>query len=223
MRLFALLALFAAGCLDDVVPGHPEPPDMRAPRPDMVAPGQMGANESPDMAAPGFSLRINVDGPAWTGVTLPGEWAADPGVPGGVCGDNIGGGNTGEINGTEDDPLYQGEVYGNPVTCAVGGGTIPPGTYTVTLHFAEIYWGPGCPGGGDGLGARVFDIALEGNTVLQNFDIFSEGGCAASTTDLTGKPVAKSFTVAINDGTLDISMPATVDNGKISAIEITSN
>src|SRR6478736_1898068 len=128
MRLLAVLALMTAGCLNDVVPGYPGKPDMAAAPHDMAPPADMAAPAAtPDLAAPSFALRINVAGPAYNGVTLAGMWAADPGVPGGVCGDQLGGGNAGEINGTDDDPLFQGEVFGNPVTCAVGGGTIPPG------------------------------------------------------------------------------------------------
>ncbi|MCH7708758.1 MAG: hypothetical protein IH884_09710 [Myxococcales bacterium] len=49
------------------------------------------------------------------------------------------------MDGTSDDALFQGEVWGNPVVCAAGGGTLDPGEYEVSLYFAEIYFGPGCP------------------------------------------------------------------------------
>ena len=52
--------------------------------------------------------------------------------------------------------------FGNPLVCAVGGGALPAGRYQVNLYFAEIYWGPGCPGGGPGPGSRVFDVRIEG-------------------------------------------------------------
>jgi hypothetical protein len=99
---------------------------------------------------------------------------------------------------------------------------LPAGKYTVTLLFAEIYWGPGCPGGGAGTGARVFDIVLEGTKVLEKVDLFALGHCAASTSDSKGKPVVKSFDVRVDDGTLDIALPASVNFGKISAIQIVS-
>jgi hypothetical protein len=161
-------------------------------------------------------IRINVNGPSIVGVDHPGTWAADPGM-GGVCGPMPSfRGNA--VNGTVDDALFQGYVFGNPVVCSVG--PLVPGTYRVRLYFAEVYFGPGCPGGGAGTGARVFDIALEGTTVLQGFDIFKEGGCAMSTTVLTGMPVVKEFLVATTDGTIDLSMPASVNNALISAIEV---
>ena len=163
-------------------------------------------------------LRINLNGAALSGVDHPGLWAADPGV-GGVCGPNEFT-NPVAINGTVDDGLFQGEVWGNPLTCAVGAGALPPGEYDVRLYFAEIYYGPGCLSPTGGVGSRVFDVVLEGQTVLSSFDIFAEGGCAASTSDPTSAPVVKTFTLPILDGTLDISMPALADNGNLTAIEI---
>ena len=72
------------------------------------------------------------------------------------------------------------------------------------------------------MGARVFDIQLEGATVASNVDIYSEGGCAAGL-EAMAHPVIKHFTVNITDGTLNITLPAQVNNGKISAIEVLSN
>ena len=81
----------------------------------------------------------------------------DPGV-GGVCGPNVST-NSNPINGTHDDPLFQGEVWGH-VVCQVDhyGQPLLPGQYRVNLYFAEIWWGPGCPAGSGGVGDRVFDI-----------------------------------------------------------------
>ncbi len=78
----------------------------------------------------------------------------------------------------------------------------------MNLLFAEIFFGPGCSGGGPGTGARVFDIELEGAPMEAGFDIFAEGGCAASTTDPTTVPVVRSYQIAILDGSLDILLPA---------------
>jgi hypothetical protein len=166
-------------------------------------------------------VRIHVNGAAFSGGSdYPGSWAADPGV-GGVC-NGVPYSTTVAIRGTSDDALFQTEMAGAsgnaPLTCAVHG--LPAGQYTVTLLFAEIYFGPGCPGGGGGNGARVFDIVLEGNTVAADVDLFALGRCAASTSDKKGKPVVRSFDVQVDDGTLDIALPASVDHGKISAIQV---
>jgi hypothetical protein len=165
-------------------------------------------------------VRINVNGPQHEGIDFPGTWAADPGR-GGVCGPDVYT-NASAIHGTQDDVLFQGEVWGNPVVCRVDnhGQLLPPGEYLVNLYFAEIYWGPGCPGAGSGVGSRVFDIRLEGQTALAGADVYAEAGCAASTTDSNAFPVVKSFVVPIQDGALDIELPAAFNNPKISAIEI---
>ena len=62
--------------------------------------------------------------------------------------------------------VYQTERYGNFTY------TIPhlvPGTpYIVRLDFAEIYW--------DAPGQRLFNVLINGNPVLTNFDIFATAG-----------------------------------------------
>jgi hypothetical protein len=195
-------------------------PDGRAPAPDARPPApDVPPDTAPPDVPPPVAIRINVNGGSYTGIDHPGRWAADPGV-GGVCGP-LAYQNDAPIHGTQDGPLFAREMFGSPLVCAVGGGKLPPGKYRVNLYFAEIYWGPGCPGAGTGTGSRIFDIRLEGNLVLSNLDLFSEGGCAASTSG-TGKPIVKRFSVSIDDGTLNLRLEAHRDNGKISAIEILS-
>jgi hypothetical protein len=157
------------------------------------------------------ALRININGPDHDGIDFPGTWLGDPGVPGGLCVTSTFSNNSLDIQGS-DDPLFQGEVYGNPVSCQI---PVQVGNYLVNLYFAEIYLGPGCISGTDGTGQRVFDIALESATVLTGVDLFAEAGC--------GVPVVKGFDVSVQDGFLDIDLvnsTATVFNPKISAIEI---
>ena len=108
---------------------------------------------------------------------------------------------------TVDDVLYQTERYGNLVY------QIPlqdPGDYTVKLHFAEIYHGVEIPGG---KGDRIFDVSLEGTSVLTDFDILDEVAPATA--------LIKEFPkVAINDGLLNIGFSGTTGNPKVSAIEL---
>jgi hypothetical protein len=193
---------------------RPPPPPADAAPPDLLP-----DRPQPDLPPP-VEIRIAVNGPAHVGVGYPGRWAADPGV-GGICSPTPFS-NDAPIHNTQDGPLFHREMFGSPLVCAVGGGKLPPGRYQVNLYFAEIYWGPGCPAGGPGTGARVFDIRLEGNVVLSNLDIFREAGCAASTTNDSGHPIVKRFTIPITDGTLDLRFDARQDNAKLSAIEILS-
>jgi hypothetical protein len=118
--------------------------------------GSIVPEGSPPEAGPPLVGRWNIDGPTYVGVEYPGTWIAAP-VPG-ICGPYPSE-PVGPLHGTSDTPLFEGEVYGNPAICAAGSG-LAPGMYRVSLLFAEIYWGPGCPGGG-GVGSRVFDIVLE--------------------------------------------------------------
>jgi hypothetical protein len=193
------------------------PPDRSIDRPVDLPPDR--PPDRPPDTPPAVTLRININGPAHSGQDFPGAWGADPGL-GGVCGPSVYG-NPMPIAGTRDDSLFQGESFGSPLVCAVGGGALPPGRYQVNLYFAEIYWGPGCPGGGPGPGSRLFDVRIEGTVVEGSVDLFREAGCAASPMG-NGRPVVKRYTAAINDGTLDLRFEAQVDNAKISAIEVLS-
>ncbi|MDF7813762.1 malectin domain-containing carbohydrate-binding protein [Hymenobacter sp. YC55] len=110
------------------------------------------------------------------------------------------------IAGTEDDALYQSERYGNFVYHL----PVPNGTYTVKLHFAELYW--------NAAGQRVFDVAAEGTTVLSAYDIVRKVGPLTATTE--------SFSVTVTDGVLSLAFASGVtgvDQAKVSAIEVLSN
>ncbi len=82
---------------------------------------------------------------------------------------------------------------------------VPAGDLEVRLYFAETYTGTQAPG------ARVFDVKLEGTTVLSSYDVFAEVG------GYTG--VVKSFPVQ-SDGNVDIDFAHLVQNPTIKAIEI---
>jgi hypothetical protein len=75
------------------------------------------------------------------------------------------------VEGTADPVLYSKERYGN-FSYAI---PVDSGKYSVTLHFAETYWGLDNPGGG-GVGTRVFDVFCNGLALLRNFDIYKEAG-----------------------------------------------
>lgn len=115
-----------------------------------------------------------------------------------------------EINNTDMDELYHTERYGADFGYAV---ELENGTYKVILHFVEIYWGaPTGNGSTGGLGDRVFDVSLEGVVVKNDYDIFADVGALIATQE--------EFEVTLTDGMLNIDFLASVDNAKISAIEI---
>jgi hypothetical protein len=116
---------------------------------------------------------------------------------------------TAGINGTTDDAIYQTERYSNSFGYAfpVSSGL----QYKVVLHFAEIYF--------TSAGQRKFDVSIEGNKVLDNYDIFAKVG------SLTAK--TETFTVSVADDALNINFSSLAadggaDNAKISAIEVYS-
>jgi hypothetical protein len=95
--------------------------------------------------------------------------------------------------------LYQAQRYG-PMTYTVPGFT-PSAAYTVRLHFAEQYFGAN--GRAGGVGSRKFNVAINGKTVLSNYDVYAAAGAAnkavvvdePSTADASG-----TFTIAVTNG-----------------------
>ncbi len=87
----------------------------------------------------------------------------------------------------------------------------PDGEYLVELFFAEPWYGTG--GGLDCKGWRLFDVALNDNVVLKDFDIWREVG--------HDKAIKKTFLVKSTNGKITISFP-NVKAGEaiISAIAI---
>jgi hypothetical protein len=79
-----------------------------------------------------------------------------------------------ELQGVEDAPLYRSQRYGN-FTYAIP--VAENGRYTLRLRFCERQFGPGRSGGG-GEGSRIFDVLLNGRTLLGNFDVYKEAGSA---------------------------------------------
>jgi hypothetical protein len=76
------------------------------------------------------------------------------------------------ITGSGDAGIHQSERFGN-FSYAIP--VARDGRYNVSLSFCEQRFGPGRPGGG-GAGSRVFDVSLNGRTLLGEFDMFKESG-----------------------------------------------
>jgi len=111
--------------------------------------------------------------------------------------------STANILGTSDDVLYKTERYGNfsyniPVSSI--------GLYEVKLHFSEVW------SGGQSVGARKFNVDVEGARFLTNYDIYAKvGGFAA---------VIETYNAVVDDGVLNIVFTSVVNNAKVSAISI---
>jgi mannose/cellobiose epimerase-like protein (N-acyl-D-glucosamine 2-epimerase family) len=102
--------------------------------------------------------------------------------------------------------VYQAERYGT-TTYTLPNLTIG-GSYTVRLHFAELYW--------TATGKRTFTIAINGTTVLSNFDIYAITGARY-------KAVVREFNATANaSGQMVIKFTTVTDNATIEGIEVIS-
>ena len=81
---------------------------------------------------------------------------------------------TNTITNTPDPTLYKTSRYGASFSYAISA---PAGTYSVTLKFAEPVW--------SAKGKRVFNVAINGTTVLSKFDIFAAAGAEFKAVDET--------------------------------------
>ncbi|MEE6273726.1 malectin domain-containing carbohydrate-binding protein [Georgenia sp. MJ206] len=155
------------------------------------------------------AIRINAGGGA---VTTTGgiQWAADTAFAGGKTYTNAA---VTAIAGTTDDALYLTERSSTTNLGTFGYDIdVAGGEYLVRLHFAEIYHGA-TGGGSGGTGKRVFSVNLEGGPAeVTNLDL------NAVVAPMTAHVVER--TVTVTDGNLDIDFSATVNQPKVSAIEV---
>ncbi len=134
-------------------------------------------------------------------------WERDRFFSGGSCVAPVTGGwHPSDIHGTDDAPLYAAHRFFDLPRAGLLGYRIPvpSGRYRVTLHFAEIWTSQ--------VGFRVFDVRIEGKTVIADHDLVRVVGFA--------RPDAQRFEVEVADGLLDIEFVPKSERPMISAIEI---
>ena len=105
-----------------------------------------------------------------------------------------------------DPVLYRSERAGTRFSYAL---PVSNGSYSLVLHFAEFYWTQP--------GQRVFDVAVEGQKRLTQYDIIKKVGPFAATTE--------TLPVTVTDGVLNLDFSALFSEGgrdqaKINAIEV---
>lgn len=112
--------------------------------------------------------------------------------------------NVSGVTNAAPQAVYQSERYGN-VTYTLPS-LVAGARYTVRLHFAELFQ--------TASGKRVFNVAINGTTVLTNFDIFATAGAAF-------KAVVRDFTAtATSAGQIVIKTTTVTDNATIEGFEI---
>jgi hypothetical protein len=148
-------------------------------------------------------LDINTGGYATGGTP---NWVEDEYSTGGQWAGYSGGTiNTALVPNPAPQYVYQTNRYGT-FNYDIPGFT-PGSTYIVDLHFAETYW--------SSPGQRQFNVALNGKTVLTNFDIVGVAGGA-------WRAVVESFlATADTNGFIHLAFtPGNADNPQINGIEI---
>jgi hypothetical protein len=159
----------------------------------------VGALCYPVVAQVQSPIRVRCGGPSYTDAS--GQvWQADYGF-------NVG---TPKIirektSNTSDPALYQTARWnGNSAVPLVYAFQVPNGSYHVNLYLAEAVLLR--------IGARVFDVKMQGSMVFPHLDIFREAGANAS--------LVKGAQVTVSNGTLSIEFDNVTDYAKVNAIEI---
>jgi hypothetical protein len=146
--------------------------------------------------------RVNAGGPAYVD-GAGNSWQTDTGL----VTDGLLTSNSHDFAGTQDDALYQTQRY-NWVAAETMRFDLPvaAGGVVVNLHFGEGYEGI------TGAGQRVFDVRIEGDTVLAGYDIYGDVGPQAA--------VVKTFSADVQDGSLTITFMHQGGAPTIAAIEV---
>ncbi len=134
-----------------------------------------------------------------------GSYIADADFSGGNTASTTATINTANVPTAAPQAVYQSERWG-PSTYTIPGLTAGK-QYTVSLQFAEIYW--------TAVGQRQFNVIINGNQVLTNFDIIAA----------TGGPdiaIQENFSATANSsGQIVIQFTnGAADQAKISGIEV---
>ena len=157
------------------------------------------AEASAAPAAPAFQpLQINAGGGA------SGTFAADADASGGTTSSTTAAIDISGVTSPAPQAVYQSERYGN--FRYVLPSLTPGASYTLRLHFAEIYW--------SAAGQRVFNVSVNGSPALTNFDIFAAAG---------GKNKAVVETVPVTadaTGKITVTFTTVKDNAKVSGLEL---
>jgi hypothetical protein len=135
-----------------------------------------------------------------------GSFVVDQGYNGGASGTTSALVSTTGVAEAAPEAVYQSQRYGD--FTYVFASLTPGATYTVRIHFAEIYFTAA-----GSAGKRVFNVLLNDKVVLAAYDIYADVGAL--------KAVVKTFSVqADSRGKIRIYFESLVDNAATSGIEV---
>ena len=113
-----------------------------------------------------------------------------------------------DISNTNDAGLYRQQMWGQPGPIGTWRG-LAPGKIAVRLYLADSYQ--------NAAGQRLFDVAINGETVARNLDIFAKAGGK-------NRALVETFTVDAPDGKVRLSVPRVeADNATLAAVELTDS
>ena len=140
-----------------------------------------------------------------SGGSAAGSFAADEDFSGGAEANFANTIDTSAVSNPAPAAVYQTERYG--ISTYTIPGLTSGKSYVVRLHFAEIYWKQA--------GQRIFNVSINGTTVLSNFDIIATAGAA-------NKAIVETYAATANSsGQIVIALTnGPADQAKISGIEV---
>jgi hypothetical protein len=121
------------------------------------------------------------------------------------------GGATGFVANTISGICAQGQsLFQHEHFSTDSGGVLyefdcPEGIYEITLLNSETFW--------NGPGQRQFNVTIQGQQVLTNFDIYAAGGGM-------NLPITNIFTTAVSNSQLKVLFLPVVDNTRISGLQV---
>ena len=143
-------------------------------------------------------VRINCGGPSYKNYLADQPWG--PAVEYGYI-DGTLYSNTETFPSSTDPVVFNSELNGAAKYLV----RIPNGTYTIILMMAENYF--------TSAGQRIFSIAVQGNVIEQNLDLFAKVG--------TSKPFQKAVqNVVVTEGVLDIHFMNGINTSLLNGIQI---
>ncbi len=204
---FIIFDLAMGGGFPNGVAGHTTPTSATASGASMLidyvrvfTAGSGGVTPTPTATSvPGSgSVQINSGGSAVA------PFVADADFTGGTAVTTANTITTSGVTNPAPQAVYQSNRYGT-FSYAIPGLTAGH-TYIVRLHFAETYW--------TAAGQRTFNVSINGQQVLTNFDIIAVAGAA-------NKATVQQFTAtADSTGKITLQFTTVKDNAQVNGIEI---